>query len=347
MRRPRNHLPEADAIALLSDLRVHQLATTAPDGSPVLRTLNGVVLGRAIYFHGAPKGEKALSLGRPAVVAAHRSIAEIPSHWIDPERACPASSWYRSVQIKGPLLAVEDLNEKAAALQALMERSQPEGRFRPITARDPLYAKVLEGLLVMKVPFEVVSGKLLAGQGAPSRIPGVLRGLWSRARPRDMAAFETVRALHPQARLPDAFEAPDGYRLHCCLDEPREAAVLLDGQYWTAEWTLEQLVEKVRNARAWAGARDATGRLVATASAIGDGGRGWLMDVVVQPDHRGRGLGHAICRLLLDHRLLRGARVGLRTRDAQDVYARLGFEVAGGGPTFMWRRPTGLGSADE
>lgn len=52
----------------------------------------------------------------------------------------------------------------------------------------------------------------------------------------------------------------------------------------------------------------------------------YLRDVLILPEHRGKGLGLALCRRALDHPDL--ARVNnwlLRTKDAQSLYARLGF----------------------
>ncbi len=48
--------------------------------------------------------------------------------------------------------------------------------------------------------------------------------------------------------------------------------------------------------------------------------------MIVAPSWRGRRLGDAVLRLLLDHPAVRGCRfVHLGTRDAQGFYARLGF----------------------
>jgi predicted N-acetyltransferase YhbS len=49
--------------------------------------------------------------------------------------------------------------------------------------------------------------------------------------------------------------------------------------------------------------------------------------VAVAADYRGRGLGKAMVRLLLDHPAVRGATlVRLATADAQTFYERFGFE---------------------
>jgi ribosomal protein S18 acetylase RimI-like enzyme len=53
---------------------------------------------------------------------------------------------------------------------------------------------------------------------------------------------------------------------------------------------------------------------------------GYLADVMVHPDHRGRGLGHAMTRGLLEHPDARGLRrILLATRDAHGLYADFGF----------------------
>jgi ribosomal protein S18 acetylase RimI-like enzyme len=54
--------------------------------------------------------------------------------------------------------------------------------------------------------------------------------------------------------------------------------------------------------------------------------RGWIYDVIVAPAWRGRGVGQALVRLMLDHPALRTtANVLLGTRDAQSLYAKFGF----------------------
>jgi N-acetylglutamate synthase-like GNAT family acetyltransferase len=52
----------------------------------------------------------------------------------------------------------------------------------------------------------------------------------------------------------------------------------------------------------------------------------WLATVLVAPNHRGRGIGSALCRRVTEEaRLLGFARVYLFTLDKQDLYRRLGW----------------------
>jgi len=115
----------------------------------------------------------------------------------------------------------------------------------------------------------------------------------------------------------------------CALsdDDAADAAALVAGEYWNVGVAPERLERAMRGSTALVGARDRSGRLVAVARALSDGARSaWVGDVCVAPDWRGRGLGQAVVRSLLDHPRVRDAdRVRLNTRDAQSLYARLGF----------------------
>jgi GNAT superfamily N-acetyltransferase len=55
---------------------------------------------------------------------------------------------------------------------------------------------------------------------------------------------------------------------------------------------------------------------------------GWLADVFVLEEHRGRGLGLWLVRTAVEHPELRGLRWHLMTDDAHSLYAVLGFTAA-------------------
>jgi nitroimidazol reductase NimA-like FMN-containing flavoprotein (pyridoxamine 5'-phosphate oxidase superfamily)/ribosomal protein S18 acetylase RimI-like enzyme len=330
MRRTEFELSAAAATALLAELPVVHLASTLDDGTPVLRTVHSIVDGDRVCFHAAPKGEKTGLIGRPAVLCAEESIATVPSTFFDPEKACPATTYYRSVQVHGVLEEVTEPATKARVLQGLMTKLQPEGGYVPITADDPRYRPSVNGLLVAAVRLDRIAGKAkLAQNRSPAQITDLLERLWRRGADGDPRALELIRAANPDAAAPPCLAAPDGATLHAWLPPTAadEAAALLAGSYWNDVFTREQLALAHRGSAAWVGARDADGRLVASARAIADGGKlAWIYDVIVAPAWRGRGLGQAVTRLVLDHPRVRGcARVMLGTRDAQTLYARFGF----------------------
>jgi nitroimidazol reductase NimA-like FMN-containing flavoprotein (pyridoxamine 5'-phosphate oxidase superfamily)/GNAT superfamily N-acetyltransferase len=338
MRRETYRMDRARAVALLERAPVIHLATTTPDGEPVLRTVHGVVVGGAVCFHGAPAGEKAETLGRAAVVSAEEIVAEIPSYFLDPERACPATTYYQSVQVHGVLEAVDDPDLKARVLQALMARFQPEGGHAPITAGDPRYRGAVRGILIVRISLEKLDGKGKLGQNRkPEELRVILDKLWQRGSAADPRAIELLREANPEVPTPAFLTAPAGVRLSCHAD-PRHApaaARLLDGTYWNGGFSPERLARALLASSAWVTAHDEAGTLIGTARAMGDGAKhAWLYDVIVAGPWRGRGVAQALIRLLLDHPAVRGARfVRLATRDAQRLYRRFGFVEIGVGPS--------------
>jgi N-acetylglutamate synthase-like GNAT family acetyltransferase len=65
----------------------------------------------------------------------------------------------------------------------------------------------------------------------------------------------------------------------------------------------------------------------------------YLTDVVVQADLRGKGLGQWFMERILELPELKGLRrITLLTRDAEDLYRRLGFERGAGPLIYMERR---------
>jgi nitroimidazol reductase NimA-like FMN-containing flavoprotein (pyridoxamine 5'-phosphate oxidase superfamily)/ribosomal protein S18 acetylase RimI-like enzyme len=330
MRREIFRSDSRDALALLRRVPVVHLATTTPEGEPVLRALDAAVLEDGVYFHGSRSGEKVRCLGRPAVVQAEELAAHLPSWMIHPSHACPATTLYRSVQVHGTLREEADVSKKARVLETLMRRWQPEGRYDPIDASDPHYAGALQALLVIAVTFERVDGKFKLGQNRrPAEIAAILAGLWERGRQGDDAAIEAIRGANPGVPDPPFLAAGD-FRMVARVPDEDVPAVedLLHGEYWWSGQPRALIGPAHRNASAWVGARAPDGRLVASARAVSDGKTAWIYDVVVAPALRGRGLGTRLFALLLDHPAVRRARfVLLRTRDAQGVYAKFGFEA--------------------
>jgi nitroimidazol reductase NimA-like FMN-containing flavoprotein (pyridoxamine 5'-phosphate oxidase superfamily)/GNAT superfamily N-acetyltransferase len=337
MRLVRHARRETDATSaweLLQSAQVVHLASTTPEGYPVLRVLNARVLDGWVLFHGAHVGEKAWCLDRPAVVSVHDAVASVPSYFIDETLACPATTYYRSVQAHGTLKDICDPSHKARALQAFMEHQQPEGGHLPIDASDPNYAKSLRSVRVFGLEVERITGKASLGQDRePERTRRVVEGLWRRGGPGDLRAIGLILEQSPKA-TPEWLLAPPALRDRGVnlLISPSERELtqvprLLEGRYWRQQSTPESMITSHRRASAWVGATDKDGTLIAVARALGDGAaRGTIYDVVVNEAWQGAGLGRTLVSLLLSHPALRHCeRILLGTRDRMRFYEHFGF----------------------
>jgi len=344
-----HRMTRADAVRTLSGAPMVHIAAATADGL-ILRAMHGVVVGDLLTFHGGRTGEKNGLVDQPVAITAEEIVARIPSWMVDPVRACPATTWYRSVHVRGVLEEVLDPEIKAAALQGLMERFQPEGRHAPIRVDDAMYAKAIRSTRVLAVPLQDLVGKSKMGQEKrPVLVNKIVRGLWQRGDPGDLRAIEAIRLAHPG---PIAFtDAPDGLIARCAMGpgDAEEAARLVGDLYWNANFSTDQLIRSHQSSH-WVGLQDG-GVLVATARAVSDvGKRSWIYDVGVAADRRGTGLGRRLMEILLDHPAVRGTEVWLSTRDAMEFYRPLGFEVAhsymaGTWPRHWMIRPSSIGIA--
>lgn len=328
MRKLQRKTDDEVARSLLQHSPEHHLATSTESGDPVLRVLNGVLVRNWLLFHGAI-GEKSECMGRRAVVSVHRTLADIPSHFVDEQKACPATTYYQSAQAKGVLTHVSDVVLKAEMMQALMDKLQPEGGYVPIAPDADLYRKDLRAVRVFGFEIEEITGKASLGQDRPcERTERVVRGLWKRGKNGDLAAIEEILHLSPAAR-PLEWTLEGGIHLVVFADEElsRQHAGLLEGSYWREEIDPAEVQVSILESCAWVGALNDRGELLGAARASSD--RKWIAqicDVVVRPELQGRGLGTRLMQVLLDHPYVRNCRhQRLGTRDKMDFYARFGF----------------------
>ena len=122
----------------------------------------------------------------------------------------------------------------------------------------------------------------------------------------------------------------DEYRIS---DDPSEVdhdAVwqFLSGDAYWGRWRSREVVEgQIDGAWRVVGAYTiAEGRTVGFARAISDGaGLAYLADVFVLPQHRGKGLGHALVGAMIDDGPGREFRWMLHTANAHGLYAGFGF----------------------
>lgn len=184
---------------LASEVMVGYLGVVTATGGPRSIALNFAALGQDIYFHGALGGEKfdLLQHNPPAGFTIVKEYSYIPSNWSAPRYACPATQFFKSIEIKGTCGLISEPEEKARALQALMEKHQPEGGFDTIDPTVPQYAKALEHVGVYKVQCASWTGKVKFGQNEPKKLRRVfVEKLRERGGPGDeQTALEIEKSL--------------------------------------------------------------------------------------------------------------------------------------------------------
>lgn len=145
------------------------LAFNGPDGWPRITALNFFYDGR-ILWHGAVAGERFECLKKDprAAFSAVSLQLYLPSHLLSEENATSATAAFKSVVVRGQCTTVDDPEERCTILNRLMEKYQPEGRFKKITPEDPLYSKVLKATGVYALAVEEMSGKYKFAQNKSS-----------------------------------------------------------------------------------------------------------------------------------------------------------------------------------
>ncbi len=165
---------------VLKKADVGYLAFNGPDGWPRITALNFFYDGR-ILWHGAVAGERFECLHKDprASFSAASLQVYLPSHLLSEENATAATAAFKSVVVRGRCVSIDEPGEKCAILNQLMQKYQPEGRFRKITPEDPLYSKVLKATGVYALNVEEMSGKFKFGQNKSKedreKIVGTLR----------------------------------------------------------------------------------------------------------------------------------------------------------------------------
>ncbi|MEV4558636.1 GNAT family N-acetyltransferase [Kitasatospora sp. NPDC049285] len=126
-------------------------------------------------------------------------------------------------------------------------------------------------------------------------------------------------------------ELPAGYEVSTDAARLDRGAVhrwLAEESYWAAGRARETQETAIGNSLNFGVYEVGSGAQVGYARVVTDGATfGWLCDVFVAEEARGRGLGTALAAAVRDHLAGMGLRrLMLATRDAHEVYAKVGFE---------------------
>jgi len=149
-------------IEFLNKESTGRIASIDDDGFPQIIPMNFVFIKDSIYMHSHTKGEKLDNIKRNLKVGfeVDRNLEFLPSYFFDPNDASVADTLYISVVIKGEARIIMDVEEKVLALNALMKKYQPEGKYEPMNKS----MKVLEAVAVIKITPKEMNGKYKIGQ---------------------------------------------------------------------------------------------------------------------------------------------------------------------------------------
>ena len=149
-------------IEFLNEQPVGRVASLDGSGYPQVIPMNFVYHDGAVYMHSHPFGEKLDNIRRNPNVGfeVDQHIYFLPSYFFHPTDASQADTLYISVVIKGKAELVHGNEEKALALNALMEKYQKEGRYEALVANMP---SVHEVAIIKVIPRDI-RGKYKIGQ---------------------------------------------------------------------------------------------------------------------------------------------------------------------------------------
>ena len=149
-------------IQFLNDEHVGRIATIDENGFPQIIPMNFVFVNDAIYMHSHTKGEKLDNVKRNPRVGfeVDKELEFLPSYFEHPTDASLADTLYISVIIKGIGMIIDDREEKTMALNELMKKYQPEGKYELLNSE----MRVVDHVSIIKVSPETLRGKYKIGQ---------------------------------------------------------------------------------------------------------------------------------------------------------------------------------------
>lgn len=181
---------------IVNNAIVGHLGLISRSGYPRIVPLNFVAIDDIVYFHGAKEGEKYDLLIESPNVAFSIDIpySFIPSHFQSKKSACPATHFFKSIHIRGKGLEVSDIPEKANALNHLMEKYQPEGKYVQMSASENMYIKPLEEVGVFKIQPDEITMKIKFGQNlSENKFNEVITALENRGEDLDKATIVEMK----------------------------------------------------------------------------------------------------------------------------------------------------------
>ena len=144
-----------------------------------------------IYMHSYRFGEKIDNIRRNSTTGfeTDQHLAFLPSYYFHPYDASQADTLYISVVIKGYSYIVEDKEEKALALNSLMEKYQKEGNYEKLNSK---MHSVQEVTVIKLIPHNMKGKYKIGQQWTPSYRLKIAKNILTREKENAKLIFEVM-----------------------------------------------------------------------------------------------------------------------------------------------------------
>lgn len=191
-------------INFLNNQAVGRLATIDINGFPQVIPMNFVYVQAkkfsndfhllkedSIYMHSYRFGEKIDNIKRNSTTGfeTDQHLAFLPSYYFHPYDASQADTLYISVVIKGHSYIVEDTEEKALALNSLMEKYQKEGNYEKLNSK---MHSVQEVTVIKLIPHNMKGKYKIGQQWTPSYRLKIAKNILTREKEDAKLIFEVM-----------------------------------------------------------------------------------------------------------------------------------------------------------
>jgi nitroimidazol reductase NimA-like FMN-containing flavoprotein (pyridoxamine 5'-phosphate oxidase superfamily) len=191
-------------ITFLNNQAVGRLATIDINGFPQVIPMNFVYVQAekfkdnsylpkedSIYMHSYRFGEKIDNIKRNSTTGfeTDQHLAFLPSYYFHPYDASQADTLYISVVIKGHSYIVEDKEEKALALNSLMEKYQKEGNYEKLNSK---MHSVQEVTVIKLIPHNMKGKYKIGQQWTPSYRLKIAKNILAREKDYAKLIFEVM-----------------------------------------------------------------------------------------------------------------------------------------------------------
>lgn len=145
----------------------------------------------SIYMHSYRFGEKIDNIKRNSTTGfeTDQHLAFLPSYYFHPYDASQADTLYISVVIKGHSYIIEDKEEKALALNSLMEKYQKEGNYEKLNSK---MHSVQEVTVIKLVPHNMKGKYKIGQQWTPSYRLKIAKNILTREKEDSKLIFEVM-----------------------------------------------------------------------------------------------------------------------------------------------------------